>query len=312
MSLVALLAATPVFAHEKWYADESFVYSSKPIIFAEPTAFGVIVTGIAFVILVTLYLLDRKYQHARWMRKFDKLGEMNLEAKTVLVALLGASLMGAGLQQTYFVPNLALPDTAWGFFLLTVSIVLGILLMFFLRLSAELGVALALFWLAGFTLFSPSAMFEELLFLAIAVYLITQETSHKPWKQWNTAEMKRKGYAAFRVLLGLAFIILSFVKWLRPDLGITLVDQYGINFAAPFGFDSAHFLFFAATTELFIGLAILYRIFLRPIALLGIFVFSASIFVFGFPELLGHLPIKGALFLLFIHGPNIKKKPKKK
>lgn len=297
--------AIPVFAHEKWYADEGIMHSSKPVFFSELTLFGVIVVGIALAVLVTLYLLDRKYEKAKWMRRFDRIADMRMEGKTVLVAMLGASLMGAGLQQTYLVPNLALPSTSWGFFLLTVSILLGILFIFFLRYSAELAVALVLFWFAGFTLFSASAMMEELLFIAIATYLITQETGRQPWKKWNTAEMRRKGYAAFRVLLGLAFIILSFVKWLRPDLGITLVDAYGINFIAPLGFDSGHFIFFAAVTELFIGLAILLRIFLRPVAVIGIVIFNASVFVFGFPELLGHLPIKAALFLLFIHGPNL-------
>jgi len=306
IALFAGLAATPALAHEKWYADEGVLYSAKPIIFAEITAFGVIVAGLAFVIFVVLYLLDRKYEKLKWLRKFDRLAKMHLEAKTVLVALLGASLMGAGLLQTYLVLNLQLPDTSWGFILLTVSILLGILFMFFVHFSAELGIVLALFWLAGFTLFPVSAMLEELLFLAIAVYLITQEAGHKPWKKFNTAEIRRKGYHAFRILLGLAFIVLSFVKWLRPDLGITLVDEYGINFIAGLGFDSAHFLFFAAVTELFIGLAILFRVFLRPVAIVGIFIFSASIFVFGFPELLGHLPIKASLFMLFVYGPYLK------
>jgi len=214
--------------------------------------------------------------------------------------------MGAGLQQTYFVPNLHLPETSFGFLLVTFSILLGIMLMFFLHFSAELGVLLAAFWLAGFAFFPVSAMFEELLFVAIAIYLAVQGARRGLLKRWHTPEMRRKGYHAFRVTVGLAFVILSFVKWLRPDLGITLVDQYGINFIAGLGFDSAYFLFFAAVTELFIGLAILLRVFVRPVAVLGIFVFSASIFVFGFPELLGHLPIKGALFILFIHGPYLK------
>lgn len=310
IALAAGLTALPVFAHEKWYAEETVLYSSKPIYFSEPTTFGLAVTGFAFIVFCVLYLLDRKYEKSKRLRRFDRLGDMAKEGKTVLVALLGASLMGAGLQQTYFVPNLHLPETAFGFLMVTVAILLGILFMFFLRLSAELGVALAIFWLVGFTLFPASAMFEELLFLAIAVYLVTQESDRKPWKTWNTAEMRRKGYRAFRFLLGLAFVVLSFVKWLRPDLAITLVDEYGINFVSGLGFDTAQFVFFAATTELFIGLAIMFRIFLRPVAILGIFVFSASIFVFGFPELLGHLPIKAALFLLFIHGPNLKSLPK--
>lgn len=304
LAVTAGFMALPVFAHEKWYADEAILHTSKPVIFSEVTVFGLVITGLTFAVLVVLYLLDRKYEKAVWLRKFDKtFGSMRLEAKTILAALLGASLMGAGLQQTYFIPNLVLPETTFGFLVATASILLGIMFMFLVRFTPELGILLGAFYLVGFTLFPATAMLEELLFLAIAIYFVTQEAHRLPWKKWNTPEMRRKGYHAFRMVLGFAFVVLSFVKWLRPDLAITLIDQYGINFVQGLGFDSSHFTFFAACTELFIGLAIMGRVFLRPIAILGIFVFSASIFVFGFPELLGHLPIKGALFLLFIHGP---------
>lgn len=301
------LTALPAFAHEKWYADEAILYSSKPIIFAELTVFGLVITGLAFALLAVLYLLDRRYEKAHWARRFDKsLAGMRVEAKAVLSALLGASLMGAGLKQTFLAPNFLLPDTTLGFAIGVASIVLGLLFMFFIHLTAELSLGLLAFYLVGFALFPVHIMLEEFLMVAIAIYYVTQETHRMPWKRWNTPEVREKGFHAFRITLGLAFVILSFVKWLRPDLAITLVDQYGINFIAGLGFDSAHFVFFAAVTEIFIGLAIMFRIFLRPVAILGIFVFSASIFVFGFPELLGHLPIKGALFILFIHGPYLK------
>lgn len=304
IALATGFMALPVLAHEKWFTDETVMYTSKPIIFSEPTIFGLSVMGIAFIVLSVLYLLDRKYEQSKCLRSFDKrLSRLRLESKTILVALLGASLMGAGLQHTYFVPNLALPDTTFGLGVATFSILLGLLFMFLVQFAPELGIGLVLFYFLGFLLFPATSMVEELLFLALAIYFITQEARRLPWKTWNTPAMRQKGYHLFRMTLGLSFVILSFVKWFRPDLAITLVNEYDINFIAEMGFNAAHFTFFAAATELFIGLAIMFRIFVRPVAILGIFVFSSSIFIFGFTELLGHLPIKAALFVLFIHGP---------
>ena len=63
------------------------------------------------------------------------------------------------------------------------------------------------------------------------------------------------------------------------------------------------FIWAAGTTELTIGLVIMSGQLTRPVMAVGAVLFSVTLFVFGWPELLGHLPLFGIMFLLFV-APN--------
>lgn len=298
-----LLAGGEALAHEKWFIDHR---ASEGI----GTAFSIVTPAFAILaplVIAALYLavawIDRRYDGspvARWLDA--KLLSLGFHPRTVLGAAVGVSLMGAGLQGTLFAPSLVLPGTGWGMALGLSQIVLGALFLFLEPLYAELGALLALLYLAGFTALPFADHLEELLMLGAGVYFMTSETGRAPWRGWNTPERRRIGYQVFRVLIGLTFLILSSVKWLRPDLALGIVAAHDINFLARAGASDAQFVYLSAVIETIVALCILLRVAFRPAVALAFFFFLVSVFFLGFRELLGHLPVKGALLLLFLYG----------
>jgi hypothetical protein len=298
-----LFAAAPALAHEKWFIDPDAYHGAIPDIFRTLTPFSAVVLVLAIGTLLVVVHFDRKFDGTALAERIDaRMQSLGLHPRTVLSAVLGVSLLGAGLQKTLFVPSLLLPDSGYGSFLALSEIVVGSLLLFLEPLLAELGIALILLYLAAVPVMPLGDLLEELLVVGAGIYLLTSETKRDPWRRRNTLERQRLGYHAFRILVGLNFLVLASVKWLRPDLAIALVENFHINFVAWAGVDAAHFVFLAAVTETFIAFCILFRVAYRPAAAAAFGFFLLSIFAFGFRELLGHLPVKAALLLLFVVG----------
>jgi hypothetical protein len=299
------LGAAPALAHEKWFVSDEQLASvaARPSVFTGLTAFGLVATVIVAGFFVLMWEVDRRLDGTALAHRLDEwLQRLPMHPRTILGTVIGVSLMGAGLQGTLFSPNLQLPATAWGAALGVAEIVIGTALIFLEPLYAELGAMLAVLFFLGFSVEPFWNLLEELLFLGAGLYLVTQETRRSPWSRWATEETRRLGFQAFRLIVGLNFLVLSFVKWLRPDLAMALVEQYRVNFLPWAGVDTAEFVFLAALIETVVALCLLFRVAFRTATVVALFFFTASIFVFGFRELLGHLPIKAALILFFIIG----------
>ncbi len=300
---VFLFAGADALAHEKWYVDAHAVPPGPPAFLRVDPVFAGVSVAIAIALFLLATWVDRRMDGSRLMRAFDeRMARARISPHAVLGALLGASLMGAGLQQTLFSPNLALPATTWGAVLGIVEIGLGTLMLFLEPFYPELSVVLILLFLSGFTVLPFWDQMEELLIVGAAIFFICNETIRSPWKAWNTPERRRLGYQAFRVLVGLNFLVLSTVKWLRPELGLAVVARYHINFLAWLHVSDPQFVFLAAIVETMVALCILLRVAFRPALMAAFVFFTLSIFFLGFRELLGHLPIKAAIFLFFVYG----------
>jgi uncharacterized membrane protein YphA (DoxX/SURF4 family) len=298
-----VLSALPVAAHEKWFVNPDEYHGAIPAMFQTPTTFGITAVLVAISVFAILWFVDRTYGGFGVSRGIQAFAERHrLNPRVILTTLMGVSLMGAGLQSTLFSPSLHLPDTTWGAALAVIEIALGTLLLFLEPIAIELGFLLACLYLFGFTVFPAPEMLEELLILGVAFYFISGPSARAPWRSFNTPERQRTGYQILRFLTGTSFLILASVKWTRPDLGIHLVGEYGINFVSGLGVDAATFVFFAALLETLIALAILLRVAFRAASLVALIFFTVSIYAFGFSELLGHLPIKAVLFLFLIEG----------
>lgn len=300
---VLLVSGANALAHEKWFVDEHAIQPGLPILSRVDPIFAIVSIAVAAVAFLAAAWLDRRMDGSRLTRWFDaRMASARISPHAVLGALLGASLMGAGLQQTLFAPSLALPATFWGVFLGYVEVGLGTLLLFLEPFYPEFGIAVILLFLAGLSVVPFWDQMEELLFVGAAAFFICNETIRDPWKRWNTPERRRVGYQAFRVFVGLNFLILSMVKWLRPELAMQVVAEHHINFMAGLNVSDIQFVFFAGVIETLVALCILLRVAFRPALLAAFAFFTLSIFFLGFRELLGHLPIKAALFLLFVYG----------
>jgi len=300
---VFLLSGANALAHEKWFVDEHAIPSGPPVFLRVDPIFAGAVIAFAVIAFLLATWVDRRMDGSRLMRWFDaRMMSARISPHAVLGALLGASLMGAGLQHTLFAPSLLLPDTSWGAFLGVAEVGLGTLFLFLEPFYPELGMALILLFLAGLSIEPFWDQMEELLVVGAALFFICNETIREPWRRWNGPERRRLGYQAFRVFVGLNFLVLSMVKWLRPELALAVVAQYHVNFLAGLQVSDIQFVFFAAVIETLVALCILLRVAFRPAILVAFVFFTLSIFFLGFKELLGHLPIKATLFLFLVYG----------
>lgn len=300
---VLLLSGANAWAHEKWFVNENAIPPGPPVFMRVSPVFAIAVVLLAVAGFLVAAWLDRRYDGSRLMRWFDeRITGARISPHAVLGALLGASLMGAGLQGTLFAPNLELPSSLWGTVLAYSEVGLGTLMLFLEPFYPELGIAAILLFLCGLTVIPFWDQMEELLIVGAAVFFICNETIRRPWKKWNTPERRRFGYQAFRIFVGLNFLILSMVKWLRPELAVQVIADHHINFLNALHVSDVQFVFFAAVTETIVALCILLRVAFRPALVVAFIFFTLSIFFLGFRELLGHLPIKATLFLFFVYG----------
>jgi uncharacterized membrane protein YphA (DoxX/SURF4 family) len=73
-----------------------------------------------------------------------------------------------------------------------------------------------------------------------------------------------------------------------------------LNVASGLGVSDGQFAFLAGLIELVIGLVIVSGQLTRPVMAAGALLFTATLPIFGWLELLGHLPYYGIMLTLFI------------
>lgn len=297
------LAAVPALAHEKWYVEHGGVDFARSVITYVSPSFAMTIIALASVGFVAAAWLDRRLDSSGFMHWFDKkLSSFTFNPRTVLGVCVGVSLMGAGLKGTLFAPSLVLGGDPWSVALGIAQIGLGSLFLFLEPAYSELGLLLGLLFMAGIPVLPFWDLMEELYMLGAAIFFMMGASDRSNWRFLKTPEAQRLGYQALRILTGLCFLVLASVKWLHPEFAIAIVDEYRLNFLAPIGGTDAHFIFLAAVVETLVALCVLLRVAFRPAVAAAFFLFLISIYFLGFQELLGHLPVKAALFMMFLYG----------
>ncbi len=297
-----LLAGGSALAHEKWFVDAGAVPSGLPVFLRVDPVFAIITTIVCAAMFLAAVWIDRRLDGSRLARWADtRLLSAPFNPRTVLGVTIGVSLMGAGLQGTLFSPSLLLGGDSWSIALGIFQIALGALLLFLEPAYAELGFLLAVVFLAGLLVAPFWDLMEELFMLGAGLYLMTTGRG-KALFQLNAPELRRRAYHLFRILTGVNFLVLSGVKWFRPELALAIVEEYRLNFLHGLGLSDIQFVFLAAVIETLVALCILFRVAFRPAVLVAFMMFLISIFFLGPKELLGHLPVKAAMFLFFVYG----------
>jgi hypothetical protein len=113
---------------------------------------------------------------------------------------------------------------------------------------------------------------------------------------------------ALRALVGGALILLAFTeKLINPQLALAFLDKFpAFNLARTLGFhvNDLTFIRFAGAIELLFGLLIVSGRLPQLVVIVAGIPFNATLFFLGSPELIGHLPIYGAMLALLIYGSN--------
>ncbi|WKZ29518.1 MAG: hypothetical protein QY323_02205 [Patescibacteria group bacterium] len=301
-ALALLLAGGNALAHEKWFVDAQAISGGLPVFSRVDATFAAAVIGIFAVLFLAAVWIDRRLDGSRLTHWIDaRLASAPFNPRTVLGVTIGVSLMGAGLHGTLFSPSLILGGNSWGIALGIFQITLGALLLFLEPAYAELGFLVAALFLAGLAVVPFWDAMEELFLFGAGLYLMTTGKGRALF-HLNAPEFRRRAYHLFRILTGLNFLVLSGVKWFRPELALAIVGEYRLNFLYGLGMSDIQFVFLAAVIETLVALCILFRVAFRPAVLVAFTMFLISIFFLGPKELLGHLPVKATMFMFFVYG----------
>jgi uncharacterized membrane protein YphA (DoxX/SURF4 family) len=207
-----------------------------------------------------------------------------------------------------FVPSLRVERDELGFALLVVEGACGVLLLvgFGTRVAA---VALALLGVVAMMPFNLESILEQVHILGIAIFLfITGRGAvsiDRVFRQQKALPVRAAPAVALTLLracmgLGIAFGALT-EKLLDPGLANALLaERPYLNVVAGFGVSNGQFAYVAGLTELVVGLVILSGQLTRPVMAIGAALFTITLPVFGWLELLGHLPYYGIMLVLFI------------
>ena len=234
------------------------------------------------------------------------LGRLSPWIPRLLAIHAGVSLLAQAARGTYLAPSLDLPSNAFGTTLAILEGLVGVWLItgYKVRAAAALLVAAGPLGMLGYGVLP---ILERVDLLGIALFLAILPPGETAGGAVR-ASPARVGQAllALRVLVGLALIVLSFTEKLaRPDLALAFLDRYpAFNVLRAVGLDVGDVMFvrIAGAVELLFGLLIVSGALPQIAVILAGIPFNATLFFLGASELIGHLPVYGAMLALLIYG----------
>ncbi len=176
----------------------------------------------------------------------------------------------------------------------------------FARVSAVL---LAWLWIVGVLIFGLEAMLDNALMLGFAGFFwlagrgpISVDRLLFPRLEPNAFSMA-KAVPVLRIGLGFGLVAAAFSEKLaNPALAKMFLEHYPLNFTNALGIPIPDniFVLCAGSVELLVGLCLIFGVFTREIILIAWLPINLTLTIFDWSELVGHLPIYGAMALLFV------------
>lgn len=311
---VIALAAMSVSAHEKWFY-ETENYHLRWDLFFRPLP--LIFVGAVLVVTFGAGLFFRRRGQKGFVPGPESFGATD-DRRAALYGLIPAiigihvavPLLVSGVQGELFTPNNKLPGV-WMYIVgLTET---GIALaLFYGGLTRLAAVALAVLWFAGTFLVGLEPMLESSMYLGFAGFFffagrgpISIDRLIFPRLE-PSPKLMEKAIPALRTGLGLSLVFVAFTeKFANIPLAADFLQRFPLNFTAALGIPMSNeiFILCAGAVELLVGLWILFGIFPRLIILIAWIPINMTLTIFNWSELIGHLPIYGALALLLVWSP---------
>ena len=122
-----------------------------------------------------------------------------------------------------------------------------------------------------------------------------------------------KAIWALRVAAGLALIVVAFVEKLaNPELALAFLQNHpelNVAQAVGIGMSDLEFIRIAGAVEVLFGLLLISGALPQAIILIAGVPFNATLWFFGNTELVGHLPIYGAMLVVLVYGSHPELRP---
>ena len=306
-------------AHEKWFVPTYPVTAPIPEFFVSinPLTVAAVLGILAFGILG--YVSDKRYQQSKLYAKVEgAIRPYRDYAAGVLAVATGFTLLWAAAHGQLLATNYVLPPGIAGGILRMVETVVGALLLVGLFTPAA-AIGLLALYASAFLLFPAIEPIDYVNFVGIGLFLLffARGRYSLDWflgKPILTTPAQRKwAYLALRVLTGFTLFWLGFLKFRRPDLHFSLMDQYpNFNPYVILGWFGLHmsrelYVFCLFVVEATVGIFEMFGLYTRVAAAALVPIMMVSLLFLGPGELVGHLPILGTLFVLIVYGDNYNK-----
>lgn len=295
-----------MYQHVKWFTDPRPFPTQYDQLFS-PAVLAAF--AVALVALGVAYWIQHNVPEPRIMKTFERFAGYGPLALGLHV---GVALLVAAIFGFLFVPSLHVEDKgAIGYVILALEGIAGVSLL--LGLATRAGaMVLAVLGVVAMQPFSFESILEQVHILGIAIFLfligrgplsLDRVRKAKPPIEHDLVPMAALGFLRILLGFGIAFNALT-EKLLNVPLSQSLIERYPqIALNRLVGVPDPAFIWLAGTVELTIGIVIMAGQITRPVMAAGALLFTVTLFVFGWAELLGHLPFFGIMFLLFI-APN--------
>lgn len=307
--LIALLPGLAT-AHERWFTPEGPYWNPEwDQLFSLPVLLALL-SGIGVVAL--LGAGQRLLGDPLWPRPAF-LQRLEVSAPAILGVQTAITIIFAATRRDLFAPNIHLPDNVLGYGLAGIAIVASF--SFITGVLTRWGaiVVIGLFILS-FTVTTWYEALEQILFVGIALYLVAVgrgvlRYDDQPEEDWAPWVEKLRPYALtiLRISVGVAVLVLAFTeKLLTVELGEAFLQEYPhFNVARELGFDwftDRRFVYAAGIVEATAGFALLSG-YLTRVTILALWIpFNLGIAFLPPQELIGHLPILSAMYVLLVRG----------
>ncbi|TMB71639.1 MAG: DoxX family membrane protein [Chloroflexi bacterium] len=286
----------------KWFIDPSR-YPTDYVLLVSPPVIAGFVFALAAAALA--YVVQHRAPEPRWATQLERYAGFGPLALGVFV---GVALMAAALEGLLFVPSLRVTADAVGAVLRLAEFAIGAALALGAT-TRPAAIGLALLGALAMVPFSLESILEQVHLLGAAICLFV--VGRGPiavdalFGQRRSLEHDRGPQLALVVLriamgFGIAYNALT-EKLLNPALSVALLQQRPeLNVLRQLGVSDPQFVYLAGLVELVIGVVIMSGQLTRPAMAVGAVLFTMTLPLFGWLELLGHLPFYGMMLTLFL------------
>jgi hypothetical protein len=307
--VILVVAPSTAFAHVNRFADASRYPVRADLIFSGSTGLWL---GASAVVLLWASLVQRVLGGADWPR-LRIWHHLAAGGPTQLAVLAAIGLVSAAVHPALFAPNLSLPSTSFGLGLAALE--LAVAASFVTGVLDWLG-ALLLIGLVGASavVFSPTDLAEQIHWvgLALVVLCVGRTASHgstgRAWLQRFDPDCASRALAVLRILTGASVVAAACDEKLwNPALGRAFMAAHPLfnvlhgAVGPPLSDDT--FVLLIGVAEGTLGVLLASGLLTRVVVLGMWLPFNLGIPFLPPQELLGHLPIFGAMYLLLAHGP---------
>lgn len=289
-------------AHETWFTDHRPGYSWDFV--THPASLAVIAAAV--VVALAWRAVGRRLPSPE-LPFLAPLGNLAPWMPRILGIHAGVSLLSQAASGSYLAPALELPSGAFGTFLAVVEALIGIWLIAGYRVApaAWLLVALGPLGMLGYGVI-PILERVDLLGIALFLGFLPPDDSRPGGQVEVNPARTALALLSLRLLVGGALVVLAFTEKLaRPELARAFLEDFpafNILEAAGLGVGDDAFIRVAGGVELLFGLLVISGALPQIAVIIAGIPFNATLFYLGTSELIGHLPIYGAMLVLLVYG----------